>query len=83
MVKSVVPVSPPPPLVTAILTNVFVAKFDEPVAKNLINSVPIMVLPPSNCNGLINIDIIVECYYLAQKNYLKVYFFCDFDMILL
>ena len=25
----------------------------------------------------------INCYHLAQKNYLKVYFFCDFDMILL
>ena len=25
----------------------------------------------------------IECYHLAQKNYLKVLFFCDFDMILL
>jgi hypothetical protein len=33
LVKSVVPVPPPPPLATAILTNASVAKFDEPVAK--------------------------------------------------
>ena len=32
----------------AVFTNSSVARLDEPVAKSLINSVPMMVLPPSN-----------------------------------